>query len=98
VQPAPSTAARFLAADPRLREHLDRSPRFAAVAEAARLGVAGRDHYIVRGDTLGGIEDLYLETLVSGASGHGSEAARAVFEELDEDLKELVRRRVVRRR
>jgi hypothetical protein len=88
-----SAATRLLDAHPRLREHMGRSRRFAELEAANRLEIDGGVHYVVRGDTLGGLDDLYVDALVRGASPHADELSRALFEELDDELKQLIKGR-----
>jgi len=70
------------------------SEPFARMREDAALEVDAERLYIVRGDMLGDEADLYLETLVRGArSDRPDDPNRAVFLELDDELREVVRRR-----
>lgn len=90
-----STAEELLDTHPRLREQMHRSERFAALAARHRIEIDGRALYIYRGDALGDLEDLYVDTLVRGAAG-SEEAARPLYEELDDELKQVITKRLKR--
>jgi hypothetical protein len=90
------SATRLLAAHPGLREHMQRSRLFAALAARKRLDIEGEEHYVVRGDTLGGLDDLYLDTLVRGAADPRDSEAHALFQELSSDLKTIIEQRLHR--
>lgn len=92
---ARSGARTLLETHPRLRDHMRGSERFAKIAARERLVIDDETHYLVRGDALGGLEDLYVETLVRGAGTPSRDPeAEAVFAELDEDLKAVIRERI----
>jgi hypothetical protein len=90
-----SSAARFLDQHPRLRQAMAKSSSFAELKRAAALEVDGERLYLHRGDALGEEEDLYLDVLAKGLAAQG-ELERRVVAELDEELRELVRRRLRR--
>jgi hypothetical protein len=87
-----SAAAQFFAAHPEFRRAMSESKIFPKIRDQARLKVDGEELYIIRGDTLGEEEDLYLEALIQGAARQG-DLNRALFEELDDHLKNMIRRR-----
>jgi hypothetical protein len=87
-----STAAQFFAAHPEFRQAMSASQIFPKIRDQARLKVDEEELYIIRGDTLGDEEDLYLEALIRGAAGQG-DLNRALFEELDDHLKNMISRR-----
>jgi hypothetical protein len=87
-----SPAARFFDAHPEFRRSMSESKIFPQIRDQARLKVDGEELYIIRGDTLGEEEDLYLEALIRGAASQG-DLNRALFEELDDHLKNMIRRR-----
>ena len=90
-----SNARQFVHAHPELVEAMERSEAFAAVREGAVLEVDDERLYIVRGDTLGDEEDLFVETLVRGAqSSEADDPNRAVYLELDDRAREVVDQRV----
>lgn len=90
-----SAAEAFLDTHPRLREHMRASERFRRIEAGERLVIDGQTHYVVRGDTLGGQEALYLDSVSRGASASaGDPEARALFAELDDDLKAVIRNRI----
>jgi len=71
------------------------SPSFAAVRDKAVLEVDEERLYIVRGDTLGDEEDLFLETLIRGAQqSDPGDPHRTVYLELDDEMREAIDRRV----
>jgi len=90
-----SSARQFVLAHPELVEAMQRSEAFAAVRDGAALDVDDERLYIVRGDTLGDEEDLFVETLVRGAqSSEPDDPNRAVYLELDDRAREVVDQRI----
>jgi hypothetical protein len=102
-------AGAFLAAHPSLAEAMRTSAAFDAIRRQALLDIDGERLYIVRGDTLGSEEELFVEALVRGARG-GRGAARpgptdspdpgdpdrALYLELTDEQRALVDERVRR--
>ena len=85
----------LLAAYPELRAVMEQSDTFRGIAERARLVVDGRTHYLVHGDTLGSMEELFVDALSRGASSASADPpSRALFLELTPELQDAVRRRV----
>lgn len=72
----------FLAGRPRLRDLLAGSEAFRRIKQDALVEMDGEELYIVRGDTLGSEEELFVEAVVRGAAGQG-EAQRQLFAEID---------------
>jgi len=71
------------------------SPSFGAIRDKAALEIDAERLYIVRGDTLADEEDLFLETLIRGAQmSDPSDPNRAVYLELDDEMREVIDRRV----
>jgi len=92
-----SHAAIFLNAHPELREAQARSEVFPRIREQASLAVAGRQFYLVYGDTLGDAEALFLDRLARGARDKGADRlSRELFLELSPALQEVVRRELLR--
>jgi hypothetical protein len=95
---APGSSPRtpgLLAAHPELRAVMERSETFRRIAERARLVLDGRVHYLVRGDTLGSLEELFVDALSRGSSPTGSDAlCRELFLELPPELRSAVQRGV----
>jgi hypothetical protein len=92
-----SDTDRFLAAHPELREAMQASAAFEDIKQKAILDIDGETLYIIRGDTLGTAEDLYLETIVRGAQQENlTDPRRAVYLELDPKLRALIDQRVDR--
>ena len=90
-----SEAAAFIREHPRLDAAMRTSPSFARVRDAAALEIDEERLYIVRGDTLGDEEELFVETVVRGAQASDpADPTRAVYLELDPGLQELVRQRI----
>jgi hypothetical protein len=85
-------AARFLDAHPGLRRAMAGSTVFAELKRRAAMEIDGERLYLYRGDALGEEEDLYLDALVKGLEGQGELEAQLIAE-LDEALREAVRRR-----
>jgi hypothetical protein len=71
------------------------SKAFAAIREVAALEIDAERLYIVRGDTLGDEEDLFLETLVRGAQASDpDDPNRAVYLELEDEMREVIDQRI----
>jgi hypothetical protein len=88
---ARSEAARLLDRHPRLRALMDASPRFRRLAARKRIEIDGTASYVYRGDALGGLDDLFVDALVRGAAPQTPDAdARALFEEVDPDLRSVI--------
>lgn len=80
-----------LEAYPELRAHMDRSETFQRIAERARIVLDGRTLYLVRGDTLGTRDDLFLDALSRGSSPEsGDPQSRALFLELPPHLQRVI--------
>lgn len=103
-------AGAFLAAHPSLAEAMRTSTAFDGIRRQALLDIDGERLYIVRGDTLGSEEELFVEALVRGAQ-HGvsggprpaptdpadpSDPDRALYLELTDEQRALVDERVRR--
>lgn len=92
-----SRAAIFLDVHPDLREAQAQSEAFPRIREQASLAVAGRQFYLVYGDTLGDEEELFLDRLARGARDQGADRlSRELFLELSPELQEVVRRELLR--
>lgn len=86
-----SRAALFLDARPALRAAMKASEIFPELKKRKSLDIDDEQLYIVRGDTLGDEDDLYLDALVRGANPEGSdELSRRLFLELDEKSRSLI--------
>jgi hypothetical protein len=96
-EPLQSRTAIFLDAHPDLREAQAQSEAFPRIREQASLAVAGRQFYLVYGDTLGDEEELFLDRLARGARDQGADRlSRELFLELSPELQEVVRRELCR--
>lgn len=72
-----------------------RSAAFEPVKRAAALEIDGETLYIVRGDTLGSEEDLFVEAIVRGAQRDDpDDPTRKVYLELDDEQRALVDERI----
>ena len=92
---AKSSATRFLDAHPRLRRAMSESKTFGELKGRESLAVGGEVFYVVRGDTLGGEDELFLDALARGAQPAArDELSRALFLELSDELKEIVAQRL----
>ena len=90
-------AGAFLAAHPSLAEAMRTSSAFDRIRRQALLDIDGERLYIVRGDTLGSEEELFVEALVRGAQGPDpGDAERALYVELTDEQRALVDERVRR--
>lgn len=88
-----SQAALFLNAHPQLRDAMAASSAFPELKKRKALDDEGEEEqlYIVRGDTLGDEEELYLDALFRGSNPEGSdELSRRLFLELDESSRSLI--------
>lgn len=89
-----SAATLFLDEHPELREAMRASRTFDAIKVQTLMEVDGESLYVVRGDTLGEEDDLYVDSLAKGSSPEGEGRlyglARELFQELDDPLKDLV--------
>lgn len=79
----------FLAARPGIRDRMTGSEVFGRIKREALLEMDGEELYIVRGDSLGSEEELFVEAVVRGAAGQG-EANRELFAELDPAERDLI--------
>lgn len=85
----------LLRAHPELLALMDRSETFRRIAESARLEIDGTTHFLVRGDTLGSREELFVDALAAGSSPESADPLRrALFLELPPALQGVVRRMV----
>lgn len=90
-----SEAEEFVRAHPRLLKLMRSSSAFATIRNRRALEIDAERLYVVKGDTLGDEEDLFVETLVRGAqAADPSEPDRAVYMELDDEMREVVDQRV----
>lgn len=79
----------FFAARPEIRDRMTGSEVFGRIKREALLEMDGEELYIVRGDSLGSEEELFVEAVLRGAAGQG-EANRELFAELDLTERELI--------
>lgn len=99
-----SPETQFLDAHPRLRAFMSSSEKFAEIKELRKMEIPGDEEhlYVVRGDAVGGEDELFVDSLARGATPQGAgqlyAASRELFEELDESLKALVEQRLGRKR
>jgi hypothetical protein len=90
-----TSAHDFIRTHPGLLRMMATSPEFAAVRDGAALDIDDERLYIVRGDTLGDEEELFVEALVRGAQAtRPDDPNRAVYLALDDEMREVVDRRV----
>ena len=90
-----SDAKAFVRSHSGLARAMRSSKAFASIREAAALEIDAERLYIVRGDTLGDEEDLFLETLVRGAQAKDpQDPNRRVYLELDKRMREVIDQRV----
>ncbi len=90
----PARPDELLATHPHLREVMDRSSNFAKIKRQAALNIDDQVEYIVRDDTLGDEDTLFVEALVRGAaSEEPDDVHRALYMELDEEVRALIDRR-----
>ncbi|HYJ81038.1 MAG TPA: hypothetical protein VEW03_15605 [Longimicrobiaceae bacterium] len=93
-----SSAERLVSQHPELRELMSRSSNFRHIKDEAVLSVDNTPEYIVRGDTLGSEEDLFVEALVRGAvAPDPDDPYRALFLELSETSRSVLQERLERR-
>lgn len=65
------------------------SRAFRQAKRAALVEIDEERLYIVKGDILGEEEELFVEAVLRGAAGQG-ELNRQIYEELDEEERELI--------
>jgi hypothetical protein len=83
----------FLEANPGLLQARDRSAVWEQLMRRDAVDALGPDSYLVRGDTIGDRDDLYVDALARGSSPESPDPlARRLFEELSTDLRQLVLR------
>ena len=63
------------------------------VRERYAVNALGPESYVVRGDTIGGSDELYLDALVRGSEPNSPDAlARRLFEELSPAVQRVILR------
>jgi len=93
-----SAATVFLDVHPEFRTAMATSRTFQEIKARATLNVDKETLYIVRGDTLGNEDDLYLDALARGAGSTVDDVYRQLFLELDEASRALIEGRAGVRR
>lgn len=88
-----SAASVLLDTYPGLRAAMGASSAFHEIRARAALEIDGESLYVVRGDTLGEEDDLYVDALVRGAVSTSDDAYRRLFLELDPALRRPVEAR-----
>jgi hypothetical protein len=93
-----STAREFVRSHPGLARAMQSAATFAAIKDRAALDIDDDERlYIVRGDTLGDEEDLFVEALVRGAQSEDpADLNRALYLEIDDEARQAVDQRVNR--
>jgi hypothetical protein len=87
------SSAAFLNAHPELLRARERSAVWESLMKSYAVEALGPDAFLVRGDTIGNREDLFVDALARGSSPHSPDPlARRLFEELTPDLRSLVLR------
>lgn len=82
-------------AHPELRRAMKDSRVFEKIKSRAALEVDDEEFYIVKSDTLGGEDDLYLDALAQGAKAEREEDLnRELFLELDDEQKNALKERL----
>lgn len=90
-----SDAQAFVRSYPGLVRSMHSSAAFAGIRDQAALEIDAERLYIVRGDTLGDEEDLFLETLVRGAQASDpDDPNRVVYLDLDDEMREVIDQRM----
>ena len=86
---------RSLGANRWLVDAMRSSTAFEAVKREAALDIDDERLYIVRGDTLGSEQELYLEALVRGAQcDNPTDPVRQVYLELDDHQRAVIDERI----
>lgn len=84
-------SANFLEAHPELLAARDRSTVWEQVMKRYAVDALGPQSYVVRGDTIGDRDDLFMDALARGSSPESPDPlARRLFEELSPELRRLV--------
>ena len=100
---ARSSASKFLDEHPELRGAMAKSQKFPELKKRAALPKDDEDNkeeeqlYIVRGDTVGDEDELFIDALARGSNPQSQDAlARELFLEMDQRLQGLVMDRLRR--
>src|SRR5271165_6913249 len=87
------SSAAFLEAHPELKAARERSAVWDHVMKRYAVEGLGPDSYVVRGDTIGDRDDLFVDALARGSSPDSPDRlARQMFEELPQELQRLILR------
>lgn len=81
----------FLRAHPEIHHRMKTSKVFSHLKQSALVELDGEELYIVKGDTLGDEEDLYIEAVIRGAAGQGA-LNRDLCAELEASERNLILR------
>lgn len=94
-----SAATIFFDEHPELRAMMDKSRQFPEMKKRKALPLMDDEQlYVVRGDTQGDEDELYLDALARGSNPESQdELARALFLELDEHSRSLIMERLGKR-
>lgn len=84
-----SSTADFFASHPDIRQRMAESEAFERVKSQARVDIDDEVLYIVKGDTLGEEDELFIETVIKGANDQGS-LNQEVYRDLSEDQRRLI--------
>lgn len=84
-----SSTADFIASHPDIRQRMAESEAFERVKSQARVEIDDEVLYIVKGDTLGEEDELFIETVIKGANDQGS-LNQEVYRDLSEDQRRLI--------
>ncbi|MFN2515294.1 MAG: hypothetical protein ABR556_03695 [Pyrinomonadaceae bacterium] len=91
-------ATLFLDENPELRTSMSKSKKFSELKKRSLLFIDGEQLYVVKGDTLGNEQELYLDGLIKGSNpANQDELYRELFLELDDNGKSLIMERRKRR-
>jgi hypothetical protein len=89
-----SPAEKILEAHPELCRAMRNSRVFAEIKSRNALEIDGEEFYIVKVDTLGSADDLFLDALAQGAKATAEDDLnRRLFLELDEAQKNALKER-----
>jgi len=84
------SSSAFLQSHPELLKVRDQSAVWEQVRKLYAIEALGPEFYVIRSDTLGNRDDLFLDVLARGSSPEtGDLLARRLFEELPPHLREL---------
>lgn len=86
-----SEAAIFFDEHPELRDAMNRSKNFPELKRRSSVKIDDEQLYVVKGDTLGDEDELYLDALIRGSNPQTDDSlARKLFLEMEDHPQSLI--------